>query len=195
MLSQVQLLLGFWPQFVYETEGNRGLRSGPHCAESVAGDQHGTGTCLRSDHRSRWHLPTTPQPAFPSSSTHRLQQLRTPRAGCHLAYCQCQTCQRSGDRIGQQGPAASPFRPGKELLKVYSQWAKHDTPKPIPQNRSKQPLFPSHAEALLEVDWTDSGSPTSLLGALSSHLLCEVQEQTQVKCFERCLAPTRARYG
>lgn len=59
----------------------------------------------------------TPQPAFPCQvHTGRSSRERGPRVWLSLGIHQCQTCQRSGDRTGQQGPAASPFRPEEEVL-------------------------------------------------------------------------------
>jgi len=80
----------------------------------------------------------------------------------------------------------------KSFWRVYSQWAKHDRPKPIPWNPSKQPLC-SFAPWGISRSWlhSDAGSPTSLLGASLSYLLCEVWEQTHVKCCELWLAPSK----
>lgn len=146
-------------------------------AELMTGDQHGTGTCLRSQHRAGPCSPPTPQAAFPSSCAHWLQQLGVLRTGWHSASHPGWTCQRSA----------------KESLEgLVSVGSTSDT-QAHPSASSRQPLSLSHPEALREVGWTRVGAPSlRCKESRWSHLLFEVEEPTQVKCFQWCLAPRKS---
>lgn len=136
-----------------------------------------------------WHrdLPeVTPQswatfiPDSPTCFSHvectRAAAAEVPRAGCHLASCQCWTCQRSG----------------KESLEGLFSVGLTRNVKAHPSEPSEQPLSP-HPEALLEAGWTwILAPPLHCQEPRLSHLLCEVWEQTQVECFEWCLAPKKS---
>lgn len=141
----------------------------------MTGDARGTGTCLRSHHRAGRRSSPTPQPAFPTSSAHGLQQLRCP--GLAVTWLPANA-----------GPARGLER---SHLRVYSQWASHEMSKPIPRNLPNSPS--PHPEALLEAEWTRIlAPPLHCQEPRLSHLLCEVREQTQVECFEWCLAPSKS---
>lgn len=143
----------------------------------MTGDQHDTGTCLRSQCRAGPCSSPTPQPALPLSSARWLQQLQGPRAGCHLVPHQCWACQRSGKK-SLEG-----------LFSVgYTQKATAHSSK-----SSKQPLFFLILRHFLEAGWTRIlAPPPHCKEPRLSHLLFEVQEQTQVKCFQWCLAPSKS---
>lgn len=141
------------------------------------------GTCLRSHHRAGQCSP----PDSPSCFSFIACTLaaapgvgvggRGTRAGWHSASHPGWTCQRSA----------------KESLEGLVSVGSTPDAQAHPLASSRQPLSLSHPEALREVGWTRVWAPSlRCKESHPSHLLYEVEEPTQVKCLQRCLAPRKS---